>query len=90
MAWKSGCEYIMKTIRDRIEELRNIKAGWMDGEGEAVTPEAISELEKIAGGWWFKYHGIFPSLDGGILIEVPSFDIKITAAGVSYALRFGY
>lgn len=56
---------------NRLAELAALEAGWLDGDGKAVTPAAldlavhvIAHLAPTLGD-----PGIFPTVDGGVSIE---------------------
>lgn len=76
----------------RLEEIKCFEAGWLDGEGEAITSVAISEAAQILkdGAEWFASAGIFPTLSGGIQIEVEKelVDLTITIEANGFVSGF--
>ena len=58
-------------IVDRIAFLADLRQGWLEGEGEPISGEAISALRDLVAYHreWFSGSGIFPTPEGGIQIE---------------------
>lgn len=60
-------------ITGRLEELSHLGADWLDGEGKAVTKEALASaahgLPRLADGHAGFNPRIYPTLDGGVQAE---------------------
>ena len=56
---------------DRFTEIATLKAGWHDGEGDPVTPVALSEGRRIRDLLSAANIDccVFPTLEGGVAIE---------------------
>lgn len=63
---------ILQRAKLRFAEISRMEAGWMDGDGERIASAAIEQAEAIIqmGRSWFAAAGIFPTLEGGVQIEV--------------------
>lgn len=70
----------LQRARLRFAEISEMESGWMDGEGERIASAAIEQAEAIfdIGRSWFAEAGIFPTLEGGIQIEVSNADNDYT------------
>lgn len=54
-------------VEARLTRLAALEPGWLDGEGEAITPEAIAAARDA--GRLFAGAGIFPIPEGGVQLE---------------------
>ena len=62
----------MLSIPSQLAELKQIKSGWLDGEGEAISLELMVLVQKkFASLYSMKAMppAIFPSPDGGLCLE---------------------
>ena len=62
----------MEHIMQRLEKLRSLKEGWLDGEGEAISNPAITRTEALFRDSYnkqFQMTCIYPVVEGGLLIE---------------------
>lgn len=62
----------MEHIMQRLEKLRSLKEGWLDGEGEAISNPAITRTEALfrdSHNKQFQMTCIYPVVEGGLLIE---------------------
>ena len=83
----------MKLSNMTLEELSEIKDGWLDGYGKKPTDKALQTLadcDRMLKGMINRVFEVFPDLDGGISLQsfiMPSFkslgywDIEITISG---------
>lgn len=57
--------------RDRIAELSRLEAGWLDGEGEAISPHALLAMRRLLDdlGEQLPKPRIYPTADGGVRAE---------------------
>lgn len=57
---------------ERLAELENIKAGWLDGEGQAADKPLLTwfkkAFEQLPDGFFLDL-GIFPHMESGYLLE---------------------
>lgn len=65
----------MRHIDDRLEELRALKPGWLNGEGEAITEAALRKATALLA------PHVYPMPDGGISIETDDYDVIVRADG---------
>jgi len=59
------------SLKDRIDELCALKAGWLNGHGEAVElePEYVMRIVKAMVDMTQSQIGIFPTPDGCLQLE---------------------
>lgn len=64
----------MIKLQERLEELREMEDGWLEGKHKAPTEAALKSAEALVGG----LH-LVPMPDGGIQIEVHTlgFDFEV-------------
>jgi len=72
-------------VMARLEELKSVQAGWLDGEGSAIDRELISAVE-IGIGRLVSLHNLpnpytYPNIEGGLRLE---WDIKEWAIEVEF------
>jgi hypothetical protein len=69
--------------QERLAELSGLQAGWMDGQGEEISPKAIEGanrlLKHVSG--LDKITGIFPTLEGGVQFESDDIEIVVRSNG---------
>jgi hypothetical protein len=66
---------LLKTRSDRLADLAAIKDGWLDGEGKAITKNALAKAEEL-----LNPH-LFPTPEGGVSIETIDYDIIVRPDG---------
>jgi hypothetical protein len=69
--YETSVEYGQKMF-DRLEELKNLKAGWLDGDGEELDKDGLDWLAaslEIVYPKTLLEPVIFPTPDGGVLLE---------------------
>lgn len=74
-------------VQARLEELRRLEPGWLDGEGEAFDPEGITWLEASMRDHYVTgtpMPHIFPSPDGEVVFQ---WKIGHTSATLEIDLR---
>ena len=76
----------------RLEELRQLEDGWLDGDGQALPPEGLEWLINCFGQFFsgdtpFPY--ICPTEEGGVCLEWP-FDTKNFSLEIDLDRRLGY
>lgn len=62
----------MDHITQRLNELRSLEEGWLDGEGEVISNLAIARTEALfrnTDNQLFQMTRIYPVVDGGLSIE---------------------
>lgn len=71
----------------RLEELRSIKDGWLDGECDRPNDEAIDKAEVVLRicQWLAPVAYIYPHHEGGVLLE---WDIKLDDCTELHQLEF--
>ena len=64
----------------RLAELAEFEPGWLDGQGEKIAESAVAQAKYLVKGGtdWFASAGIFPTLSGGIQIEVEHDSVDLT------------
>lgn len=70
----------MEHIKQRIKEVCSTKAGWLDGDGDAVEadPAIIFIIVKALIDSGFDSPDIYPTHDGNIQLEWPDMTIVIS------------
>ena len=62
-----------RVVSDRLEELKEVKDGWHEGEGIALDPEGLDWLGHQMCGHYVKTDlllpGLFPNAQGGVIAE---------------------
>lgn len=56
----------------RFDEIKLLKSGWLDGEGEALDPAALDELSRLFTAYYpseLPQPFVFPTLTGGVSLE---------------------
>jgi len=59
-------------FRARLDELRRLNAGWLDGEGSPLNPAALAELGELFELYYpadLPLPYMFPTVSGGIQLE---------------------
>jgi hypothetical protein len=61
----------LEKCKTRLGEFQSLAKGWHNGGGEPIAPEAIRAAEAFLAKRpaFAETYGIFPTLDGGVLIE---------------------
>lgn len=69
----------------RMEDLKALEAGWLDGLGQRMDEEAIQAADEVLMAlcpdetrYTPKVPGIFPMEDGGVVLEWTNFDRVLT------------
>lgn len=68
----------------RVDEIAALEDGWLDGEGRAPTPEAISSARLLAQAIRPGIYSIFPRRCGGIQFEAgadEAVEFRVEASG---------
>lgn len=79
----------MSYIYSRIRELRDLKAGWLDGDGECVSVVALSRAQEVLVELLLALPdmslGIFPVPDGSVQAEAAyaSWEIELVFTDVA-------
>jgi hypothetical protein len=77
----------MSALDDRLAEIAALPAGWLDGDGEAVTREAIEGARQavrmlaLAG---MPKPRLFPTPDGGVSVEWETACLEIEPDGRAF------
>ena len=61
----------VKSAKDKVDKLQDLEVGWLDGEGKAITDEAVKEAYSFIEDNYplANMLHIYPMEDGGILFE---------------------
>lgn len=66
----------MSRLNARLNYLANLQPGWLDGQGEVISPAVLGTAKEIMAGLFpadstvlFTTPGLFPMEDGGMCIE---------------------
>lgn len=72
-----------RSSKMRLMALSGLKAGWMDGEGEVISPTALEVAQRLLNlsPDLRSEAGIFPTLEGGVSMEGDSFEVEVHADG---------
>ncbi len=64
----------------RIDELKKLKKGWLDGDGEPLDPEGVEWARPIinAISFWTDSYGLYPTLQGNLQLEADSEGVDVT------------
>lgn len=74
---------------ERIDQLASLADGWLDGEGRAMTREAVETARSLAGCVKPGLYGIYPRRCGGIQFEADgAVEFRIEASGDLVAEAF--
>lgn len=70
-------------ITKRLNELRKLKQGWLNGEGETISDLALARADEVAR--QFTQRGVMPSIypkpDGGVSVESADLDVYVYPDG---------
>jgi hypothetical protein len=59
----------------RLNELKTLKKGWLNGDGKVITKAALSKAAELI------VPRIYPTVDGGITLETDEYDIIVRPDG---------
>lgn len=73
--------------KKRLDDMRDVKAGWYDGEGLLINPDVIDSVEKFVSMLPkdMTYFSIYPTLEGGLQLETSTpleIEIKFDYSGI--------
>ena len=72
-----------RSSKMRLVALSGLKAGWMDGKGEAISQASLEVAQRLLNlsPDLRSEAGIFPTLEGGVSMEGESFEVEVYADG---------
>jgi hypothetical protein len=78
-------------IKTRILRISELESGWLDGEGEPISPDAVSKAIDIAAFLCKKFSSVsvFPSPDGGLQFEWSANDVAVSLLVSANSFLFG-
>jgi len=71
---------------DRIAGFAKLEAGWMNGEGEAISAVAIAKALELVGDGDYSY----PTLEGGVVLEYGPAEVTIETDGQMVWWRYRF